>query len=98
MKKVSAISLAMLLAMALCWSCTFHNIEEDVYVDPCSADTTAVSFQDTILPIFTRYCSNQNNGVCHQAGTFQPTLTNHTEIKARVDDGRIQARMFDHTP
>lgn len=104
MAKIKIITLAAVLAAALCSGCTFHNFEDDVKPEPvdiCSPnDTSTVSFQDTIFPIFTRYCSNQANGDCHWTGapTPKPDYTAYAGIKQKVDEGRIQARLFDQNP
>lgn len=100
--KSKVIPVTMLLALTLGWSCTFHNVAEDLRpVDICSPnDTTTVSFQDTIFPIFTKYCSNNANGDCHWTGapTAKPDYTAYAGIKQKVDEGRIQARLFDQNP
>lgn len=96
--KIKILPLTLVLALSVCWSCSFDNFEDDVYVDHCDpSDTTTVSFQDTIFPIFTRYCSNNANGDCHWTGApiSKPDYTTYAGIKAKVDDGRIQARLFD---
>jgi hypothetical protein len=100
--KLRIISVTFSLLLLLGWSCTFHNVDDDVkpvqIVDPC--DTMAVSFADTIFPIFTKYCSNNANGDCHWTGapTSKPDYTTYAGIKLKVDQGRIQARLFDHNP
>ncbi len=99
--KFKIISATSLLAAALCWSCSFDNIDEDLKppaIDICSPnDTSTVSFQDTIFPIFTKYCSNNANGDCHWTGApiSKPDYTTYAGIKAKVDQGRIQVRLFD---
>jgi hypothetical protein len=100
MMKFKVISATALLAACFCWSCTFDNIEDDLQLDPvdiCNpTDTTTVSFQDTIFPIFTKYCSNNANGDCHWTGapTAKPDYTAYAGIKQKVDEGRIQVRLF----
>jgi hypothetical protein len=102
--KFKVISLAVLLAACFCWSCSFNSIEDDLLPDPIDIcdpnDTSAVSFQDTILPIFTKYCSNNANGDCHFGGASipKPDYTAYAGIKQKIDDGRIQARLFDQNP
>ncbi len=99
--KSKVISVTALLALLLLWSCAAHNIDEDVKLDLCDANSTAVvSFQDTIFPIFTKYCSNNANGDCHWTGapTSKPDYMTYAGIKAKVDEGRIQARLFDRNP
>lgn len=89
---------------SLLWSCSWHNIEDDVMppppnaVDPC--DTLAVSFADTILPIMTVTCAPSGSGVgCHLPGNgARPTISDYTTIKDLVDQGRIEARVFNGDP
>lgn len=98
------ISATAVLAACFCWSCTFDNIEDDLRPDPVDIcdpnDTTTVSFQDTIFPIFTKYCSNNANGDCHWTGASipKPDYTTYAGIKQKIDEGRIQARLFNHDP
>jgi hypothetical protein len=95
--KVKTLSFTLLLALLTCWSCSFHNVDDDLRFD-CA--TSPVSFADTIFPIFVKYCSNNANGDCHWTGASipKPDYTTYAGIKAKVDDGRIQARLFDGVP
>jgi hypothetical protein len=99
--KFKVVSITSLLALALCWSCAFHNVDDDLKsapLDICSpSDTTTVSFQDTIFPIFTKYCSNNANGDCHRAAPSngKPDYATYAGIKSSVDGGRVQARVID---
>ncbi len=99
--KLKIISTTSILALALCWSCSFNNVDDDLRpapVDICNPnDTSTVSFQDTIFPIFTKYCSNNANGDCHHAAPSgsKPDYSTYAGIKAKVDEGRIQVRLFD---
>jgi hypothetical protein len=98
--KFKVLSLTTLLAASLCWSCSFNSIEDDLLPEPIDfcdpADTSTISFQDTIFPIFTRYCSNQANGDCHWTGASipKPDYTTYAGIKQKIDEGRIQDRLF----
>jgi hypothetical protein len=96
--KLKVAGFTSILLLAFCWSCTKHNIVDDVAPPPC--DTTGVTFAGTIFPIFTNYCSNQSNGDCHFSGavTGKPDYTAYAGIKQKIDDGRIQARLFDANP
>ncbi|HEX2900136.1 MAG TPA: hypothetical protein VHS96_10485 [Bacteroidia bacterium] len=104
MMKFKVISATALLAACFCWSCSFNNVEDDLLPDPIDicdpADTSIVSFQDTIFPIFTKYCSNNANGDCHWTGapTPKPDYTAYAGIKQKIDEGRIQARLFNQDP
>ncbi len=101
--KFKALFTIVLLLIGLVSACSYNNYEDDVkepapLVNPC--DTIEVSFADTIHPIIIRYCGNQANGDCHFAGapTSKPDYTTYAGIKAKVDDGRLFARLFDQTP
>jgi hypothetical protein len=101
--KSKVISITLLLALVLCWSCSFNNVDEDLRpapVDICSpSDTSTVSFQDTIFPIFQKCCSDTANGSCHFPGGAPPIFyTGYTQIKTVVDNGKLQARLFDQNP
>ena len=101
--RVKALFFLPLVLFGLLSACSFNNFEDDVkepppLVDPC--DTITISFADTIQPIIIRYCGNQANGDCHYAGatTPKPDFSTYAGIKAKVDDGRIVARLFDQSP
>ena len=99
--KFKSVYLTGVIAMLLCFACTFNNVEDidpnnpppdTTQVDPC--DTMAVSFADTILPIVIRYCSDANNGSCHQTGaTGKPPLTDYASVFGNLPG--IEFRMLE---
>lgn len=94
-------ALPLLLGLALMQSCAFNNFEEDVRppaVNPC--DTMAVSYSDTIQVIITRNCSSTDNGSCHFPGSNGNGIdfTTYAGLKAKVDEGKVIARVFDRVP
>ena len=88
--KFKVISLTALLAACLCWSCSFNSIEDDLLPEPI----------DICDPTDTKYCSNNANGDCHFSGASipKPDYTAYAGIKQKIDEGRIQARLFDQNP
>lgn len=101
--KIKALFTTTLLLFGLVSACSYNNFEDDIaepppLVNPC--DTIPASFADTIFPIIIRYCGNQANGDCHYSGaaTPKPDYTTYAGIKAKVDDGRLVARLFDQSP
>lgn len=100
MRKFKVISVTTLLTACFCWACSFHNFEEDVKVDLCDPnDRTTVSFADTVFPIIQRVCADTANGSCHFTGGAPPIYyTDYSQVKTVVDNGKLQARLFDHVP
>ena len=97
--KFSVVSITSLLFMTILWSCSWHNIEEDVRpVAPC--DTLPAMFADTILPIIQIHCTPAGSqGGCHLPGNgARPPISDYNSVKGLVDAGRIQARVFDQNP
>ncbi|MFM2375934.1 MAG: hypothetical protein RLZZ165_1031 [Bacteroidota bacterium] len=97
MKKYTAVFLAAFWGVLASWSCSYHNVEDDLSPS-CAA--IPVSFSDTILPIMVKYCAGNGLGDCHQAGTAYglPDLSAYAGIQQEVMGGRIQARVFDRNP
>jgi hypothetical protein len=94
-------ALPLLLGLAWLQSCSFHNIDDDVKpqdINPC--DTMAVSYADTIQVIITRNCGDPANGSCHFPAPAGNGIdfTTYAGIKAKVDEGKVFARVFDRVP
>lgn len=102
--KLKVLTITGVLCAGLMWSCSWHNVEDDVMppppavVDPC--DTMAVSFADTIQIIMNATCSPSGSGQgCHLAGNgARPTIADYASIKDLVEQGRIDARVFNADP
>lgn len=77
-----AISLLGLLAFSL--NSCYKDNEEDLYGNNCQ--TTNVSFNATIKPIFSANCVSCHSGAGASAGI---RLSNHAEVSAAVDGGRL---------
>ncbi len=70
-------------------SCT--NYKEDLLTDPALCVTDNVSFSKDIVPILNNSC---NTTGCHTAGGFAPGyLTNHAEVIAMLDGGKLINRV-----
>lgn len=62
-----------------------------------ACDTIMPSFATDIRPIITLYCSDSNNGDCHDgSGTQgQPDFTNYAGIKEQVDNEELERQVFE---
>lgn len=70
-------------------SCT--NYKEELLSDPALCDTKNMSFSKNIAPILVNSCATTD---CHSAGGFAPGyLSDFTEIKAMVDNGKLLYRI-----
>ncbi len=73
------------IALISLQSCYKDN-EEELYPGGDNCNTENVSFSQTIMPIFTNNCVGCHSGAGASAGI---KLTNHTEIVAAIDGGRL---------
>lgn len=74
-------------------SCTYDEIE---YFDFQPQDTT-VSYSLDIKPIIITYCLGTGNQHCHVTNTNQGSngdFTTYAGLKAKVDNGSIEARVL----
>jgi cytochrome c5 len=71
-------------------SCTYEKKELPEPVVNC--DTAMVTYSGTISPMIQTYCSY--NTACHANNGGAPPINTHADLKARVDNGQIQHRVF----
>lgn len=68
-------------------SCYYDNREELYPVDPTACNTTSLTYDVEIKPIFSSSCAVSG---CHVAGSQLPTLETYSQVFANLD--RIEAR------
>jgi len=79
-----------LLITATLSACRFDNEEELYGIDDC--DTSEVSFSKDIFPILQTRCSTLG---CHvQGGGSAVLFENYTQVKSKVDDGKLKQRVI----
>jgi cytochrome c5 len=78
------ISISILGLMAFSHTSCYKDNEEDLYANDC--ETTNVSFNTTIKPIFNANCVSCHIGAGASAGI---RLSSHSEVSAAVDGGRL---------
>ncbi|MEM7038267.1 MAG: hypothetical protein AAF570_14885 [Bacteroidota bacterium] len=61
---------------------------------PEFCDTATVSFTNDIVPIMAIYCNNPSFGDCHQAGSYWGELITFNGVRAKVDNGTMDLRLF----
>jgi len=81
----------LLLCAMLFHSCIYEQGEVPKPIVQC--DTSSITYTDTVEAIFTTNCAVQ---FCHdsQTSTDGVSLTTYSEVAAKVNDGRIEARMI----
>ena len=57
-------------------------------------DTATVSFTSDIVPIMAIYCNNPSFGDCHQAGAPWGEFLTYSGVRAKVDNGTMDLRLF----
>lgn len=80
-------------ALAFTVSCTSDTTPEPPQTE-CFDSTYVVSYVNDIVPIVNTYCSNPSFGDCHQNGASNPNLTSYDQLKALIDAGVLQDRVF----
>jgi hypothetical protein len=81
---------ALAVCTALFTSCYIDK--EDLLYGRSNCDTTTVSFSKDVMPIINNRCSTVG---CHvQGGSGIGILENHTQIKAMIDKGSFEQRVF----
>ncbi len=78
------ISFSLLGLLAFSLNSCYKDNEEDLYGNNCQ--TTNVSFNATIKPIFSANCVSCHSGAGASAGI---RLSNHAEVSAAADGGRL---------
>ena len=81
------------LGLALSQGCYYDNEEELYQFVTGQCDTIAVSYADDIVPLLQANC---NTDGCHKAGgAGNGIFENYQAVKAKVDNGSMQARVID---
>lgn len=89
------IALIGLVVMALTYGACKKEPPEPppVTTEPC--DTMTVSYTNDIIFIITTYCSAPSLGDCHDGtNPDAPGLGNYAGLKAVIDDGRFEDKVF----
>ena len=84
--KLKTIFLILLSVSLISLQSCFKDNEEDLYPGGDDCNTENVSFSQTIMPVFTNNCVSCHSGAGASGGI---KLTNHTEIVAAIDGGRL---------
>lgn len=83
MKLVSGIVLTFVLALTIN-SCYYDN-EEDLYLGSTTCDTTAVTYSNSIAPVFSGYCNS-----CHGSSSPSGNIITDNYASVKTNISRIQ--------
>lgn len=79
--------------IAFLFACSSDN-EEDLFPAPTPiTDSTEITFQNDIEPLFRQNCTNPGCHVPRGPGGFV-LLTNYDQIKLQIDNGAVERRVI----
>ena len=92
---------SVVVTIALLASCGNDKADEILPFDDstCIESGHIVNYSEDIKPILETHCTLESLGACHQpagnGGTYGLDYTTYAAIKLEVDNGQLEARVFD---